>query len=268
MRFEIKSGGVVAILFGVAALSGGVFMLGLLAGYDVGRESQSSAAQVATAYPLAAPPGTDASAPAASSVAASPPADHSVTEATVLPSPANPAAPVAPIPPVASAKPVVAKHPKPIARSTSSAFAPPPERMASASPPSSATDAPPGSPAADETSDSGDGADAADTEAPAPRAAAIASARPQPHHKPFNIQIEAAMDRSGASEMVRRLHGLGYQPHLVPAQLNGQTWYKVVIGPYPTQEAAAAAQSEMRAKYNRLYGGAASAASAPSGTSD
>jgi len=266
MRFEIKSGGVVAILFGVAALSGAVFMLGLLAGYDVGRESQSSAAQVATTYPLAAPTTIDAPATASSGAAASAaPAEHSVTEATVPPSPANP---VAPIPPVASAKSALAKHTKPIARATPSAFAPPPERMASASPPSSATDARPGSPASDETSDSGDGADAADTEAPAPRAAAIASARPQPHHKPFNIQIEAAMDRSGASEMVRRLHGLGYQPHLVPAQLNGQTWYKVVIGPYPTQEAAAAAQTEMRAKYNRLYGGAASAASAPSGTSD
>ena len=52
MRFEIRSGGVVAILLGVAALSFAVFMLGLLAGYDVGRESQSSAAQVATAYPV------------------------------------------------------------------------------------------------------------------------------------------------------------------------------------------------------------------------
>jgi DedD protein len=268
MRFEIKSGGVVAILFGVAALSGAVFMLGLLAGYDVGRESQSSAAQVATAYPLAAPSAIDAPATASSgAVASAAPADHSVTEATVPPSPANP---VAPIPPVASAKPVVTKRPKPITRSMPSAFAPPPERMTSASPPSSAMDSPPpGSSAAEDTaSDSGGGADAADTEAPAPRAAAIASARPQPHHKPFNIQIEAAMDRSGANEMVRRLHGLGYQPHLVPAQLNGQTWYKVVIGPYPTQEAAAAAQTEMRAKYNRLYGGAASAASAPSGTSD
>ena len=56
MRFEIKSGGVVAILFGVAALSGAVFIFGLLAGYDVGRESQSSAAQVATAYPIGVPP--------------------------------------------------------------------------------------------------------------------------------------------------------------------------------------------------------------------
>jgi DedD protein len=129
--------------------------------------------------------------------------------------------------------------------------------------------APPGSPAAEDTSaDSDSGADAADTEAPAPRAVATPPARPQPHHKPFNIQIEAAMDRGGANEMVQRLHGLGYQPHLVPAQLNGQTWYKVVIGPYPTQEAAAAAQSEMRAKYNRLYGGAASAASSRPGVSD
>ena len=56
MRFEIKSGGMAAILISIAALSGAVFMLGLLAGYDVGRESQSSAAQVATAYPVAAPP--------------------------------------------------------------------------------------------------------------------------------------------------------------------------------------------------------------------
>jgi DedD protein len=268
MRFEIKSGGVVAILFGVAALSFAVFMLGLLAGYDVGRESQSSAAQVATAYPVAAPPatGTAASAPLASA-----PADHSVTAATVPPSPANPVAPVAPIPPVASAKSAIAKHPKPIARSTPSAFAPPPDRTASESaPPAGAMDtAPPGSPASDETaSDSADGTDSTDTEAPAPHPAATASAHPQPHHKPFNIQIQAAMDRSGADEMMRRLHGLGYQSRLVPAQLNGQTWYKVVIGPYPTQEAAVAAQTEMRAKYNRLYGGAASAASAPPRTSD
>jgi len=121
MRFEIKSGGIVAILFGVAALSGAVFMLGLLAGYDVGRESQSSAAQVATAYPIAAPPASEAStaapsvAPSSAPLASAPP-DHSVTAATAPSSPANSIAPVAPIPPVASAKSSIAKHPKPIAR--------------------------------------------------------------------------------------------------------------------------------------------------------
>jgi len=272
MRFEIKSGGVVAILFGVAALSGAVFMFGLLAGYDVGRESQSSAAQVATTYPLAGPPPTDASAgglPGAASSA--PPVNRAVTEATVASAPANPVVPVAPIRPVASTKAPVAKPSEPIARSTPPAFEPPPDLVASE--PSRRSrgmeSAPSGSPASEDTSpDSGGGADAADTEAPAPHAVATAAARPQPRHKPFNIQIEAAMDRGGANEMVQRLQGLGYQPHLVPAQLNGQTWYKVVIGPYPTQEAAAAAQSEMRAKYNRLYGGGASAASSRPGVSD
>jgi hypothetical protein len=275
MRFEIKSGGIVAILFGVAALSGAVFMLGLLAGYDVGRESQSSAAQVATAYPIAAPPASEAStaapsvAPSSAPLASAPP-DHSVTSASAPSSPANSIAPVAPIPPVASAKSSIAKHPKPIARSTPSSFAPPPDRMAAESPrhASALSSAPRNSPPAERASGDFAGADSADTEAPAPRAAAtaIASARPQTHHKPFNIQIEAAMDRSGADEMVHRLHAIGYQPRLVPAQLNGQTWYKVVIGPYPTQEAAAVAQSEMRAKYNRLYGGASAAAA--SGASD
>jgi len=56
MRFEIRSGGIAAIVFAIAALSGTVFMLGLLAGYDVGRESQSSQAQVATDYPVETPP--------------------------------------------------------------------------------------------------------------------------------------------------------------------------------------------------------------------
>ena len=63
------------------------------------------------------------------------------------------------------------------------------------------------------------------------------------------------MDRNGAGEMIHRLQALGYQPHLVPTQLAGQTWYKVEVGPYATQEEAAAAQQEMRAKYNTTYGG-------------
>src|ERR1700687_4871558 len=112
MRFEIKSGGVVAILFGVAALSGAVFMLGLLAGYDVGRESQSSAAQVATAYPVAAP---STGAPATESSVASdaggraapapPPALPAPHPATVPPAESSPASPLASAKPIAAAKP-------------------------------------------------------------------------------------------------------------------------------------------------------------------
>ncbi len=65
------------------------------------------------------------------------------------------------------------------------------------------------------------------------------------------------MDSAGANAMLQRLQTLGYPTHLVPAHLNGQTWYKVVIGPYPTQEAAAAAQQAMRAKYNSTYSSSA-----------
>jgi hypothetical protein len=55
--------------------------------------------------------------------------------------------------------------------------------------------------------------------------------------------------------MVKRLGALGYQPHLLPTQINGSTWYKVEVGPYTTQEEATAAEGELRKKYNSTYGG-------------
>jgi DedD protein len=262
MRFEIKSGGMAVILFSIAALSGAVFMLGLLAGYDVGRESQSSAAQVATAYPVAAPPEP---APASDTAAASPATGAATTPAMAVASPsptahaaASPAAP--PATKVATAKPVAAKPPKPVGH----AAALPSERFPTeAAPPSGEVSAPAAGP---ETGDEDGGVvESRPAISATPRPVAHAdtgSGAPavMPRHKPFNIQIEAAMDRNGAGQMARRLQALGYKPHLVPARLNGQTWYKVVIGPYPTQEAAAAAQQEMRTKYNNIYGGAGTGA--------
>jgi DedD protein len=255
MRFEIKSGGLTAILLGIAALSGAVFMLGLLAGYDVGRESQTSAAQVATDYPVSPPASgeTAAASGAAGSAAA--------VSAIAMPSP-NPAAPATRRAPLASAKPPPPSHVRPAA-----AVSPSSERLATAaSPPTGGVSAlGAGADTADESGGGSEsGGDAAASAPPPPVAHAAASAPGGAHarHKPFNIQIQAAMDRSGANEIVQRLHALGYQPHLTPVQLNGQTWYKVVIGPYPTQEAAAAAQQEMRTKYNNIYGGGAAGAGA------
>jgi septal ring-binding cell division protein DamX len=269
MRFEIKSGGVVAILLGVAALSFAVFMLGLLAGYDVGRESQSSAAQVATSYPVTPPP---AGAPSAAQAAATPgnavaaaPESSPAAEAAVSPIAAPPVSASAPVAAVATAKPLP-KHLKP-SHSTASAI-PPSERMsAEAPPPASAMDTP--SDEDDATSASDNDTESAAPPAPAPRAAAtaVASAHAPARHKPYTIQIQAAMDHNGASEMIQRLQALGYPSHMVPAQLNGQTWYKVVIGPYATQEEAAAAQQQMRTKYNSLYNGS-SPGPPSSGSSD
>jgi septal ring-binding cell division protein DamX len=252
MRFEIKSGGVAAILVAIAALSGAVFILGLLAGYDVGRESQTSAAQVATVYPVTAPP--------ANSSAANP-----TLAAAAIPSP-NSAAPEEESPPrtVAVARPLSAKHAKPPRHEIEAEDEPTSESLTSEAAPSAVEMK---APAADTGAEANDDSES-DTEAtrPAPppaRTVSSASASSSAntafgshlHHRPYNIQIQAAMDHNGASQMVQRLQALGYQSHLVPAQLNGQTWYKVVIGPYSTQEAAAAAQQEMRTKYNNTYSG-------------
>ena len=272
MRFEIKTGGIAAILVGVAALSFAVFLLGLLAGYDVGRESQTSAAQVATAYPVGAPPEI-ATNPAPAPVTSPGRQVASAAGAhTQMPVKATTTvAPGATITPLASANTVTPKHPQPAARATPSdgdADYPDPLRNATeAPPPSSRVTAPTRrATAEDDTDDTPDNNAEVDAPAPVrtPRAAPteVASARPvqpfeppsQPRHKPFNIQIEAAMDSNSANQMSQRLRALGYQSHLVPAHLNGQTWYKIVIGPYPTQGAASAAQTEMRAKYNNAYG--------------
>jgi cell division septation protein DedD len=84
-----------------------------------------------------------------------------------------------------------------------------------------------------------------------------ASAAPPPRHKPYNIQIEAAMDISGADEMIARLQKLGYPSHLVPTEIAGQRWYKVEVGPYATAEEATDAEAELRQRYDSTYGGVA-----------
>jgi cell division septation protein DedD len=251
MRFEIRGGGMAAIIIGIAALSGTVFMLGLLAGYDVGRESQSSQAEVATAYPLESPPASAAT-PAE---AAAPAATSSIAAVHELPPP-----PAAAATPVATARTTIPKHSRPPARTASAAVATPGTNADEAPPPSGEVTIPSRAGASHHPTES---ANEIDTEAPpaaapTPRTSppAVASAHLPPRRRPYNIQIEAVMDRTGANVMVYRLQNLGYSPHIVPTQVAGQTWYKVEVGPYASEDEAAAAQQQLRAKYNSVYGGA------------
>ena len=78
---------------------------------------------------------------------------------------------------------------------------------------------------------------------------------PDGGHRPYNIQIRAAMDLNGGNAMMKRLEQLGYQAHLVPTEIAGQTWYRIEVGPYTSQEEAAAAEVELRQKYNSTYSG-------------
>jgi hypothetical protein len=218
MRFEIRTGGILAILVGIGVLSGAVFLLGVWAGYGVGLESQVSTAQVATTYPLPPQAGESSPAEAASEVGSaaeesSPEAAASTQAAIATPAPAA-AATVA-----TRAMPKPHAHATPLKR-TAAVEAPPPAEtnLPPAESPETGSAAPEaaGTPAAREnTASIGNAASSERTALPAPRY----------RRHPYNIQIEAAMDRNGANSMAQRLQRLGYTPHLVPTLIAGQSWY-------------------------------------------
>src|ERR1700689_4166536 len=56
MRFEIRAGGGFLILTGLVALSGAVFALGLVAGYEMARQNQPDLSQTSSVYPIPNPP--------------------------------------------------------------------------------------------------------------------------------------------------------------------------------------------------------------------
>jgi cell division protein FtsN len=210
MRFEIKRGGAFLILIALVGLSGAVFALGLVAGYQMAKQNQPDLNQTSTTYPLPSPP-TDESKPA--------------PVAEMSPPPAMPIKPAEP--PVAAMPP--AAHPSPAT-------------VARVRPPAPAPARNPNAPAAADEED-------ADSE-PAPAPAIAAPSAPS---RPYNIQIEAVMDKSGADEMVSRLKALGYNAQEMTTNLNGQTWYRVRVGPYNSSSEAAAAQEKLREQYKQAY---------------
>jgi hypothetical protein len=235
MRFEIGPGGGFVILVGLLGLSAAVFFLGMISGREMAQSEQGQT-QLASVYPM---PG-----------GAPPP----VASAPVTPPPhvAEPAAP-------SSAAPIAA------------ATARPPSRVASESIPSAALPAAPNRPAPhpalanvspahpsasaaeelgnDSSSDSSDerdtGTDGRTASAPSPADGT--------HHKGYNIVIDAAMDHAAATRMAARLLGLGYTSHVLPSQIDGQTWYRVQVGPYSTSNEARAAQAQLREAYTARY---------------
>jgi cell division protein FtsN len=85
----------------------------------------------------------------------------------------------------------------------------------------------------------------------APPSPAVAA--PASPHRPYNIQIEAVMDKSAADEMVSRLEKLGFNAQEMTTSLNGQTMYRVRVGPYASSDEAEAAQEKLREQYKQAY---------------
>src|SRR5260370_11219917 len=123
MRFEIKTGGIFAILVGIGALSGAVFALGVLAGYDIGRESQISTAQVATTYPLASEATESSPAPAPSEVGGA--AEESSPEAAASTPPGVATPPPTPVAAATEAR-AIPRPPTHGPKRTAAAEVPPP----------------------------------------------------------------------------------------------------------------------------------------------
>jgi cell division protein FtsN len=221
MRFEIRTGGALLILTGLAGLSGAVFALGMVAGYEMARQNQPDPAQLASVYPLPPPP--DELPAADAPIAQPPPESPPLPIASVAPRPAAPLAPEADA-----------------ARPATERVQPETESAAAVSPTA--------------TMDATSSSDEAETASEAaPRAIAAATAAPPRAGRGYNIQIGAVMDRIGADEMIAKLRDLGYQPYAVEMQIDGRTWYRVRVGPYASEEEARAAQARLKQEYRAAY---------------
>ncbi len=255
MRFEIGPGGGFVILVGLLGLSAAVFFLGMISGREMAQSEQGQS-QLASVYPMpAAAPTPHAAEPAA------PPPVAPIAAATPKP-PATAAVASETMPPAALPRPPLAHKapPRPTLASV------PPKRPSAPAAEESGTDA------AALSRESDTGAEESTASAPPPSTGT--------HPKGYNIVIDAAMDRAAANRMASRLLGLGYTSHIVPSQINGQTWYRVQVGPYPTPDDARAAQAQLRTAYTARYinragaartgtgGAAASAGAASTGSAD
>ncbi len=110
MRFEIRAGGAFLILVGLVGLSGGVFALGLVAGYEMARQNQPDINQISSTYPLPNPP--EKPAPVAEM---SPAAVPSQSVASAPAAPIKPAAPaIGEEPPAAHPSPATVARLKPV----------------------------------------------------------------------------------------------------------------------------------------------------------
>jgi cell division septation protein DedD len=235
MRFEIKAGGAILILVGLAGLSLIVFALGLFAGYDMARNTAPEAPQAASVYPLPNPPPAQALAKAPSKSSDEIASTRSVPAKAAAKTKASGGADSG------ASSLSMDKNAGPVA-------APPSRTVANAAGSVSAPKIAPSETAAEDK--------LGITKPAAPNPAekfASDSDSSGVRRKPFNIQIDAVMDRTNAQQMTSRLQRLGYHAFMVPTEISGQTWWRVRVGPYQSQEEASAAEQELRAKYKDTY---------------
>src|ERR1039457_6467293 len=103
MRFEIRAGGWFLVLLGLVGLSGAVFAVGLVAGYEMARQNQPDLNQISSTYSLPNPPASGEKAAPVSEMSPAAAASPSVASVPTLPPvPIKPAGPaIGEVPPAA-----------------------------------------------------------------------------------------------------------------------------------------------------------------------
>lgn len=67
----------------------------------------------------------------------------------------------------------------------------------------------------------------------------------------WSVQVNATKDEAVADSLVKQLQGRGYNSYIVRVNLQGDTWYRVRVGKFPTMAAATAVV--MRLKNEERY---------------
>ncbi len=228
MRFEIGRGGGFVVLVGLLVLSGAVFLLGMISERKIAQSEQGQSQHVSI-YPM--PNGAGAATPSQADELAQPPA--APVAAATPKSPLQAAVASENISPAARAKP--AQEYK----------APPHLALASVPPARRPTTAGGRDDSAAPGDETGTDVEHGAVRAPPPRAAT--------RHRGYKIVIDAAMDPAAAERMASRLLAVGYTSRIVQSQIDGQTWYRLQVGPYPTSAAAQAAEANLHAAYTARY---------------
>lgn len=101
------------------------------------------------------------------------------------------------------------------------------------------------------------------TRTPLPKPTKVPKATPTPQLRNgqaglksgWSIQVNAAKDEATANAVRARLQEKGFAAYVMRVNLQGETWYRVRVGRFPTMEAATAAVSRLKSdpSYARAF---------------
>jgi cell division septation protein DedD len=60
----------------------------------------------------------------------------------------------------------------------------------------------------------------------------------------FTLQLSSFQDRAEADAFFEKLHQAGQDPYVTESEVDGQTWYRVRLGRYPSYDAAVEAKTD------------------------